>query len=30
MEKTIIKSELANLLGDDDDGLAATFEDFGL
>jgi hypothetical protein len=30
IEKTIIKSELANLLGDDEDGLAAAFEDFGL
>lgn len=29
-EKAAIKAELANLLGDDEDGLAATFEDFGL
>jgi hypothetical protein len=29
-EKAIIKAEIANLLGDDEDGLAATFEDFGL
>jgi len=29
-EKAIIKAELAHLLGDDEDGLAATFEDFGL
>jgi len=29
-EKTIIKSEIANLLGGDEDGIAATFEDFGL
>jgi hypothetical protein len=30
MGKTIIKSELAYLLGEDEDGLTATFEDFGL
>jgi len=29
-EKAIIKAELAHLLGDDEDGLAATLEDFGL
>ena len=29
-EKVAIKQELANLLGSDEDGLAATFEDFGL
>jgi hypothetical protein len=29
-EKAAIKAELANLLGDDEDGLAATLEDFGL
>jgi len=29
-EKAAIKQELARLLGDDEDGLAATLEDFGL
>jgi hypothetical protein len=29
-EKAAIKADLANLLGDDEDGLAATLEDFGL
>jgi len=29
-EKAAIKAELTNLLGDDEDGLAATLEDFGL
>ena len=29
-EKAAIKIELANLLGDDEDGLAAKLEDFGL
>lgn len=29
-EKAAIKTELANLLGDDEDGLASTLEDFGL
>ena len=29
-EKAAIKTELATLLGDDEDGLAATLEDFGL
>jgi hypothetical protein len=30
LTKAIIKAELANLLGDDADGIAAAFEDFGL
>jgi hypothetical protein len=30
LDKAALKAELADILGDDEDGLAATMEDFGL
>jgi hypothetical protein len=30
IERGVLRNELARLLGDDEDGLAATMEDFGL